>query len=204
MCSCVDILSPEHGGPVDPQWGTTLDQPQKSLASKSLAVKFNHNHDHLGRFASGSGGGGGRAIGNVHEGPSSPHDSGLSVKRQAYANSVETNVARMIPGGKRLPGFEPYDVIAAKPDGAGHHKIEVKSKSFGAKQAASVHENALKLKMSDAKANPHDTYHTVMVDDRHVSEGGAHNERNRVRKAKLKAEGKSAYKDKSVATPPAN
>ena len=31
QCSLLEILKPEYGGPVDPKWGTTLDQPQKGL-----------------------------------------------------------------------------------------------------------------------------------------------------------------------------
>jgi hypothetical protein len=34
QCTMIEVLKPEYGGPVAPEWGKTLDQPQKGLGDK--------------------------------------------------------------------------------------------------------------------------------------------------------------------------
>ena len=76
-------------------------------------------------------------------------------------------------GGRWNAGNEPSDVDVPKA-GGGLHRIEVKSKTFGNKQQVSVHAGALYDKVKDQEVHPEDTWHTVAIDRRHSSEGGAH------------------------------
>ena len=34
QCTIVEVLKPEYGGPIEPKWGTTLQQPQKGLGAE--------------------------------------------------------------------------------------------------------------------------------------------------------------------------
>ena len=96
----------------------------------------------------------------------------LAKKRRLASEQVEKHVAKMT-GGKRITGNKPSDVDVPKV-GGGMHKIEVKSKTFGSKKNLSVHPGALADKARDAKANPDNVWHTVLIDKRDTSEGGSH------------------------------
>lgn len=98
----------------------------------------------------------------------------------AVAANVSREVARMVGGvteektkGKGQKDKKPYDVQVAKANGKGNHDIEVKSMAVGSKQAISVHEDALLRKVEHSQANPGNTFHTVVVDERATHDNGS-------------------------------
>ena len=192
QCTMTSVLAADLGGPEAPEWGETLDQPDPEKWTPSRRVprpeperveakaihKYNPNHDsHTGQFSSGHGAGG-AGTGKPHAphvpADANPDEPGLTLaqSRKRVADNIEKEVARAT-GGEWMTDNDPSDVRVAKPDG-GHHQIEVKSKTFGDKKELSVHPGALMTKIDAASAHPKDTWHTVLIDRRHSSEGGAH------------------------------
>lgn len=96
---------------------------------------------------------------------------------QRYADAIEEEVARGI-GGRVISRignvYQPSDVGIGS-----NHSIEVKSLLKGQKNAITVHEDALLRKVDYLASKPHGhQYHTVVIDDRHQYEGGAHKDKH--------------------------
>jgi hypothetical protein len=122
-------------------------------------------HDpHSGRFTFGRvvGPSGGKILG---------HET-ADEHRRGVADRAERYFAGLLHG-KRLKDYEAYDVWVRKP-GGGHHIIEVKTMQHGAENRISVREWALYRKAEHARTHPKDTFHTIVVDLRHKTEGGIH------------------------------
>lgn len=97
------------------------------------------------------------------------------------ADQVSHSVAKGIggvteehAGGPGQKDKKPFDVRAPKEVGKGHNDVEVKSLLKGGKQTISVHDDALLRKVEHAKANPQNTFHTVVVDKRATYQSGIH------------------------------
>jgi len=100
----------------------------------------------------------------------------------AHAESVKNRVAALVGGipeeltedaGQK--DKKPYDVKVPGGRGKPDQDIEVKSMSVGAKQAISVHDDALLRKVDHAERTGNG-FHTVVVDDRDTFNGGANKE----------------------------
>lgn len=103
-----------------------------------------------------------------------PRAPGLTVhqSRKRIADNIEKTFARILPGGVWIPGNAPSDVRLPK-KGGGFDEIEVKSKTYGGKKSLSVHPGALYDKVKAANEHSENDWHTVLIDGRNISEGGA-------------------------------
>ena len=75
---------------------------------------------------------------------------------------------------RRLAGYEEYDAHANK--GGKNHYIEVKTKLSGKKQHINMHPDALHRKVKLMNSDKSGVFHTVIADERHRFQGGAHKE----------------------------
>jgi hypothetical protein len=125
-----------------------------------------------GQFVATSGGPGGIGSAVV---AANPHDPAVNINknRQRLSTTFEKHLAKAL-GGEWKTGYESHDVELPKPGGKGVHRIEMKSKHFADKKTLSVHKWASYRKAKDAELNKKDTFHTVLIDGRRDSEGGAH------------------------------
>jgi len=92
-------------------------------------------------------------------------------EERAHADRIEARVARWL-GATRKTGYKADDV-RLKTRGMTHH-VEVKTKLTGSKQALTVHDDALHRKALIVNSSPNAEFHTIVVDERHRYQGGAH------------------------------
>lgn len=165
-----------------------LDDIEALIALSVLGFNPDQERDEHGRFVEEGGGGEGNE-GDKKEGDKEAErgkeekskftGAKVGAEVHAHAEGVKNYVARAVGGTPEEltqdPGQKdkkPYDVKIPGEKGEGDADIEVKSMTVGGKQAISVHEDALLRKVDHVAANPGNTFHTVVVDDRKTYDNG--------------------------------